>query len=136
MYSPVTARQSEQQHPPGTVVCASHGFYDHVGILGGVNARGERTVLSFSAQAGGFLEQPLREFSQGGTVRVDGYPGSLAPREVLRRAHGQRGRAYSWATFNCEHFVRWAHGVAIESPQLRQWAFLAAAIGVLSLASR
>jgi hypothetical protein len=32
---------------------------------------------------------------------------------------------YSWITFNCEHFVRHAHDVAVESPQLKRWATLA-----------
>lgn len=40
---------------------------------------------------------------------------------------------YSWTKFNCEHFVRYAHAVPIESPQLKRFTFLSGAIGVFAL---
>ena len=119
--------------PAGTVVRVSHGLYDHVALLGDREVAGERGVVAFSADAGGFVEQPFSVWASGRTVRVDGYPGKLPPKAVLLRARAMRGRSYSWANFNCEHFVRQAHGLPIESPQLRRWAFLGSVVGLLSL---
>jgi hypothetical protein len=44
--------------------------------------------------------------------------GNLPPEVVLHRARSIQGRACSLTDFNCEHFVRHAHGVEIKSPQL------------------
>lgn len=119
----------------GTVIKVNHGLYDHVGLVGDYFIQGERSVLAFSAQAGGFVEQPFSDFANGRTVTVHGYPGTLPPEMVMLRARLKRGQPYSWNTFNCEHFVRYAHGVHVESPQLRQWTFLAGLLGFLTLAA-
>lgn len=123
-------------YPAGTVVRVSHGLYDHVALLGERQVAGERSVLAFSAEAGGFVEQPFSAFAGGRTVTVDGYPGKLPSTIVLWRARAMQGRPYSWSNFNCEHFVRQAHGLPIESPQLHQWAFLGGIFGLLTLAAR
>jgi Lecithin retinol acyltransferase len=123
-------------HPPGTVVRVRIGLYDHVGMLGDHLINGERTVIAFSARAGGLEELPLSLFGGGRTVTLGDYPGALPPDAVMRRARSMQGQAYSWFTFNCEHFVRYAHGVAMESPQLRQWAFAAGLLGLLGMAAR
>ncbi len=123
-------------HPPGTVVRVSNGLYDHVGMLGDRLINGERSVLAFSARAGGFEELALSSFAGGRVVTLGGYPGNLPPKLVMQRAREKRGEAYSWLTFNCEHFVRFAHGVAVESQQLRKWAFLVGALSLLSAATQ
>jgi len=122
--------------PPGTILRVSNILYDHVGMLGDRLINGERTVIAFSARAGGFEELPLSQFGDGRPVTLGDYPGSLPPAVVVQRARSRRGQAYSWITFNCEHFVRYAHGVAIESPQLHQWAFVISLLGLLSVAAR
>ncbi|MDB0544143.1 lecithin retinol acyltransferase family protein [Ralstonia solanacearum] len=123
-------------HPTGTVVRVSHGLYDHLGLLGERMIGADRSVLAFSAQAGGFVEQPFSEFAGGRQVTVDGYLGNLRPEVVLQRARSMQGRAYSWLTFNCEHFVRYSHGAEIQSPQLRQWALLGSMAGLLAFTAR
>lgn len=122
--------------PTGTVVRANHGFFSHVALLGDGTLCGERAVVEFSAATGGFAELPFSEFSKGRLVTVDGYPGTLSPSEVMQRASLKRGQAYSLFDFNCEHFVRYAHGRLIESPQLRQWTLLGGIIAFLALAGR
>lgn len=122
--------------PVGTVIRVSHGWYHHVALLGDGVIQGERSVLAFSAQAGGFIEQPFSAFALGRSVTADGYLGGLPPASVMQRARLKQGQAYSWTEFNCEHFVRYAHGVPIESPQLRQWAFLGGVVGFFALAAR
>ena len=112
------------------------GFYEHIAMLGDHAMGGERAVVAFSAQAGGFVEEPFSAFARGQAVVVEGFLGSLPPVVVMQRARMKQGQAYSLTEFNCEHFVRYAHGVPVESPQLRQWAFLGGLVGVLALAAR
>lgn len=122
--------------PAGTVVRVRHGFYEHIAMLSEHVIGGERAVVSFSAQAAGFVEEPFSIFARGQTVVIEGYLGILPPAVVMQRARMKRGQAYSLSDFNCEHFVRYAHGVPVESPQLRQWAFLGGLVGILALAAR
>lgn len=125
--------QDTWAHPAGTVIRVKHGLYDHVGMLSDRAVSGERYVMAFSAESGGFVEQPLPSFSCGQAVTVEGYLGVLPSAAVMYRARMTRGQAYSWMAFNCEHFVRYAHGVCVESPQLRQWAFLGCIAGLLTI---
>jgi hypothetical protein len=122
--------------PAGTVLRVSHGWYDHVGLLSDRYSVGERAVMSFSAQAGGFLEEPYSTFARNQAVSVDGYLGTLPPWMVLQRARMKAGGLYSWTTFNCEHFVRFAHGIPIESPQLQRWTFALGSVSFLAVAFR
>jgi hypothetical protein len=110
---------------PGAVLRVSHGAYDHLGLVGDQWIGGERAVLSLSATHGGLVEEPFSTFEGGRRVTLEGYPGSLPPEEVIRRARALGAFRYSWTHFNCEHFVCRAHGVNEESPQLRQWLFAA-----------
>ena len=82
------------------------------------------------------MEEPFSIFARGQTVVIEGYLGILPPAVVMQRARMKRGQAYSLSDFNCEHFVRYAHCVPVESPQLRQWAFLGGLVGILALAAR
>jgi hypothetical protein len=132
-----TTRQRDiWELPAGTVVRVRHGFYEHVGMLSEHAIGGERAVVSFSAQADGFVEEPFSIFARGQTVVIEGYLGVLPPVVVMQRARMKRGQAYSLSDFNCEHFVRHSHGVPVQSPQVRQWAFLGGVVGILALAAR
>ena len=91
----------------------------------------ERSVLSFSAEAKGFVEESFSAFSGGRPVVCDGYLGELPSWVVMQRARERAGQPYSLFSFNCEHFVRYAHGVPMESPQLQQ---VGAFVGALGLA--
>lgn len=128
-------QQSVWELPAGTVIRVRHDWYYHVGLIGDRLVGAERSVLAFSADAEGFVEQPYSDFAKGRAVTVDGYPGCLPAATVLQRARAIRGRPYSWTAFNCEHFVRLAHGLPVESPQLKEWTFLAGIIGLLAYAA-
>jgi hypothetical protein len=121
--------------PAGTVIRVNCGLYDHVALLSDWPINGERGVLSLSAQHGGLVEESISAFSARKTVTVDGYLGATPPAMVMQRARLKRGQAYSWTEFNCEHFVRYAHGVPIESPQLQKWAALGGVLSVFALMS-
>jgi hypothetical protein len=111
--------------PVGTVLRVSHGLYDHVGLLSDRVIQGERCVLSLSAAADGLVEEPYSAFAAGRQVFSDGYFGRLPPEVVLQRARSKAGQVYLWTVFNCEHLVRYAHGVRVESPQLQRWMLFA-----------
>lgn len=121
--------------PAGTVIRVNCGLYDHVALLSDWPVNGERGVLSFSAQHGGLVEESISAFSARRNVTVDSYLGATPPAMVMQRARLKRGQAYSWTEFNCEHFVRYAHGVPIESPQLQKWATLGGILSVFALMS-
>jgi hypothetical protein len=108
-------------------------LYFHVALIGDRIIGSERSVLAFTpgAGAGGLIEQRFSEFARGRPVTRVGYLGTLPPEIVLQRARTMSEAPYSWTEFNCEHFVRYAHGVPVESPQLRFWA----AVGLFGLIS-
>ena len=120
--------QTVNELVPGTVVRVSHGPYDHVGLVSDTYINGERAVISLSAVYGGFTEEPFSAFAHDRVVYNDGYPGTLAPYWVIARARAAGSRRYSWTMFNCEHFVRHAHGLKVESPQLQSWVAASCAV--------
>ncbi len=130
-----TNMRPDQQLVAGTVIARHHVGYVHVGLLGDSVHGCDRTVLEFSASAGGFCERSLAGFADGRQMYVIGYPGNLAPAEVMNRARMLSERPYSLFQFNCEHFVRIAHGLAPESPQVQAWVLIgliAASVGLLA----
>ncbi len=108
-----------QRMAPGTVISVKVGLVWHVGIVTERRIDGYPTVISNSQKVGHVAEETLPEFAGAGLVRVLGYLGNLEPSIVLRRARSQLGRGWSLVYSNCEHFVRWAHGLRPVSPQLR-----------------
>lgn len=121
---------------PGTVVESDRGLYRHVGLVTERHVKGERSVLSFSADAGGLLEEPLSAFARGGQIAVKGFPGELSPSAVMARARSAINTKYSWLSFNCEHFVRFAHGLKLKSPQIDSLFGVAALAAVFLLLVR
>lgn len=103
---------------PGTVLAVAVGPIEHVGIVTDQTRDGFPTVISNSHRAGRVVEEPLPTFVSGGEPRIVGYLGKLSPVEVLRRARSLIGTKWKLLSWNCEHFVRWAHGLKPTSPQL------------------
>lgn len=116
-FNPVTLR-------PGTVLSTGRPFYRHVGMVTDRFVNGMPTVISSSGGRGMVVEEPLDSFRVQGDLRVDGYLGSLPPEMVLARARAKLGTSYSLFNWNCEQFVRYAHGLNQESPQLATVASL------------
>lgn len=103
---------------PGTTLSTSRLLYRHVGILTDRLINGFPTVISSSGERGVVVEEPLDKFRGAGDIRVEGYLSSLPHEVVLERARGKVGTQYSLISWNCEQFVRYAHGLIPESPQL------------------
>jgi hypothetical protein len=118
-----------QPYPPGAVVSVWRGFYHHVALLAEAPPGFERRVISLNPGPPGtqLREETVSEFARGKEVVVRSTPRVLHPHWVLARARSGQHPPYSWLEFNCDHFVRFAHGVPVESPQLQAWV----AVGLL-----
>lgn len=103
---------------PGSVVAIQLPLYKHFGVVTDRFYRGERTVISNSWKAGGVVEQPITVFSDGLPIVGVTYPSLLAAPIVVRRATSRLGEKYSLLTWNCEHLIRFAHGLKPSSPQI------------------
>jgi hypothetical protein len=124
---------------PGTVIGVDVTVWGvtvlHVGIVTERVVDGERTVISHSLRHGGTVEETLASFCDGKWWRVVGYLGRDAWEVVLDRARSDASVRRPWSLLwdNCEHAVRRWHGLAPESPQLRQAIGAAGGIGLASL---
>jgi hypothetical protein len=121
-------------HTPGMLVSVPvFGPFRHVGLLGDRWIGGNLTVISCSRRRGEVVEESWDEFRQGQLVTLENYLGSRSPEVVLARAREAIGTRWNLVTFNCEHFVRRAHGVREQSPQLQ--AAMLFVCGALVMAS-
>lgn len=121
--------------PAGTLVSVSRGLYRHVGLLTELTFAQERQVISLNpgAPRHQVIEESLSAFARGNPVRVVTMSTTLPSWTVLARARSGKHPQYAWATFNCEHFARFALGHKLDSPQLALWMFAAFAISLATL---
>lgn len=112
---------------PGTVLSMPFFAGMHLGIL-----TENGTVLHNSRRVGRVAEESLVQFANGERVTLAGYPGRLPPRVVIARARSRIGQPWNLAVFNCEHYVRWAHGLHPTSHQVEKYLTGAAALGILA----
>ena len=122
--------------PAGTVVSTGRPGYRHYGIVTDRFINGFQTVISNTGKFRKVVEEPLPLFQEGSDLRVEGYWGKLHPHDVLSRARAKLGAPYSLFTSNCEHFVRFAHGLREESPQVQFLIGFLVIAGVMLSASR
>lgn len=115
----------------GDVIRIRCGLYDHVALVSDRLMGGEIALISISAQPGHVFEQRFSELVGNRSWKNEGYPGALPPSVVLHRARQMAHRPYSLTSWNCEHFVRWAHGLPAESPQLQWGVVLMAGLGLM-----
>src|SRR5258708_38087806 len=98
---------------PGTVLYRRKGVFVHAALVAGPGVGFWVPVVSLGPE--GFKEEFWSLSS--GVVGIGNYLGTLPPWRVLARAREIAGRPYNAATWNCEHFVRYCHGLQPESPQ-------------------
>ena len=114
-----------------------NGFWQHVGILVPDDQFGfRRSVISRTQK--GLIRQPVEEFAGGKYFSSVDYPGDLPWWMVVERAElAVVNRPYHATDSNCDHFVRYCHGVKEESPQAAATVVLAlfAVLGGLALAA-
>lgn len=103
---------------PGTVLSTGRPGFRHFGVSTDCFINGLPTVISNTGKYGKVIEESLEQFKEQGDLKIEGYWGSLTPQNVLRRARENLGTRYLLINWNCEHFVRFAHGLKPESPQV------------------
>ncbi len=104
----------------------------HVGIVTDWDWQGQAWVISNSLARRGVVEEPLADFAAEQPVKILGYFGTLTPEAVVQRARSRRGDQWKLFSWNCEHFVRWAHGIEPASPQLATGMVFTVAIALLT----
>ena len=109
-------------------------IYRHRGIVSDRWLGGMPMVICNDSRFG-VIEQTWDQFREGKQVQVEGYPGQLPYYEVLRRARSRIGSPYHVTEFNCDHLVNEAHGLPLESSQLKVTLSIAAAAGLLLAAA-
>ncbi len=125
----------ERYPPPGTVISVLVGLVRHFGIVTDIWQAHKPMVISSSWRRGGTHEEPWDVFTGGRVPKVEPLMGRFHPLEVIERARAMSGRP--WGVFsNCEHFVRRALGLKVESPQLRAVGTAAIVIAGIVLISR
>jgi hypothetical protein len=103
---------------PGEVLSVGVGP-EHFGIL---TWRG--TVISASKVHGEIIEEQHWQFANGQQIFAHGVWSDQPWQDTMHIAFSQLGQPYKLFGNNCEHFVRYCHGLERKSPQL------AGAIGV------
>lgn len=108
---------------PGTVVRTWRGMCWHYGLIGFGAIDGTWAVVSFSPE--GVVRESLHAFGGGTGIIIDGYPSDLPPQCVLECARSIADVPYNVGFWNCEHFVRYCHGLKPESEQVNTAALFA-----------
>ena len=114
---------------PGTTVKIWCETYWHFGLIDQTGVR----VIHNSKKHGKVVRESLVDFAGGADVLVCDEVFSRNVTAAIQRAEKAIGLAYNLWSANCEHFVRWAHGLEPASPQLQR--ALATAAGLALLAS-
>ncbi len=119
---------------PGTVVSVStHVNYRHVGLLSDRRGYdGLPFVISNAPRAGGVIAEPFGTFAGDRPWRMDGFPGLLAPWEVMLRARTCERRTYDALSWNCENFLNHCHGLPAKSRQVAT-TLVCAVLGIAAL---
>ena len=122
---------------PGDVIAVRYPMYKHFAIVSDQEDtfHGVTTpnLISLSYRTGTVQEESWHIVVGNKAVEKSTISGNKPSRSVLSRARTcmQLGIQYDLLTFNCEHFVRYAHGLAIESIQVKNTLY-GAAIGAAS----
>lgn len=118
-----------RKYLPGTTVKIWCATYWHYGLIDQSGIR----VIHNSKKHGKVVRELLEAFASGAEVHICDEVFSRNVMAAIQRAEKAIGLRYDLWKANCEHFVRWAHGLEPTSPQLER--ALATAAGLALLAS-
>ena len=113
------------------VIAIYYPFYIHYAIVSDRYSNGAPNVISLSFRMCGVLEEPWDEVIGNRRVEISPIRGKRPAIEVIQfaRSYINSSLRYNLFTCNCEHFVRFVHGLKVESKQLHQ-AIAGAVFGV------
>lgn len=130
---------SLNQLTPGTVIAVRYSMYKHFAIVSDNREDnkidGMPNLISLSYRTHGVQEEPWHTVVGNRNIEKSNIQGSCPTELVLSRAREfiDRKVKYQLFTFNCEHFVRYAHGLPMESIQVKR-ALHGAVIGAATCA--
>ena len=110
---------------PGDVIAIHHHFYKHFAIVSDqrstFNGITLPNLISLSYRTGTVQEEPWHVVVSDNVIEKSTIAGNKPSKSVLSRARAciLLEIQYDLLTFNCEHFVRYAHGLSIESMQVK-----------------
>ncbi len=113
---------------PGTTVKIWCATYWHFGLVDQTGMR----VIHNSKKHGKVVRESLAAFAGDADVHVCQEVFSRNVFAAIQRAENAIGMAYDLWKANCEHFVRWAHGLEPASPQLQRALATAAGLALLA----
>lgn len=100
---------------PGDIIeVPIYGFYKHYGVVTHAGI-----IINASKKCGKVLEETLADFCESSQWRKSQISSNLSPDEIIMRAKGKIGQTYCLLSQNCEHFVRYALGLSVESVQVK-----------------
>lgn len=119
-----------------SIVSVRRPGFLHEALVSGFTYYGEAIVSSISSSEGSY-EELLADMLAGQPLEDIRNPDVLPDWLVLQRAAEVACRPYNWVSWNCQHFVRYAHGLKVRSPGVETIGLLAlgaAAIAVVASA--
>lgn len=109
----------------GTTVRLDFGIFYHYGIIDDLGG-----VIHNSKKKGCVKQESLEEFSEGRAIEVAENIKGEDPLLSVERAKQLINAPYSLFTLNCEHFVRYVHGMEKESRQIQRYLISIGAVTV------
>lgn len=105
---------------------------EHFGVLTGRHLFGQpATIISASKFRQAVVEEAPIGFSFGAPIYAHGVWSDQPWQHTIARARSNLGQPYRLFDKNCEHFVRFCHGLPEESPQLARAVGIAVVGGLL-----
>ncbi|MCK4538776.1 MAG: lecithin retinol acyltransferase family protein [Candidatus Krumholzibacteria bacterium] len=117
------AKKEKSMYQAGTTLKLNFGSYFHYGI-----ADGNGNVIHNSKKRGMVTSEPEADFAEGEVIQVSDIT-SDNPNLAVMMAERYLGMPYNLIKSNCEHFVRLAHGLEIESTQIQQYLLIVLGAG-------
>jgi hypothetical protein len=120
---------------PGTVIAIRYLMYKHFAIVSDRKTNNMPNLISLSYRSKGVLEESWQTVVGDRAVEQSSIMGNYSNENVLSNARRciNKNIKYKLLTFNCEHFVRYIHGLPIESVQVKQTLY-GAILGATSCA--
>ena len=114
--------QSKYYLPAGSVISIHYPLYKHFAIVSNCFTYGKPNLISLSHRTGRVKEELWDTVVGTQPYKPSKISGSDSTEVVLKRARSyiNTNIKYNLLTFNCEHFVRLAHGLPMESKQVQQ----------------
>lgn len=89
-------------------------------------ASGNGLAIHNSKRMGCVVEETIADIAGGGLIERVPYISSTDRVAALRRMRSAIGEPYNLFSSNCEHFVRWVHGLDVQSYQVQKYTIAAA----------